>query len=265
MVSKVPVFGGSVTPFVGRPFRLRLAGRIACPTRYHKFPSNKPTHSGGFLSRDFRRGRDVTGPNTHVLSRFAWLPLFFCGLAFGQNGALRVTEPAPSKNKTIVTSEPAIPIKGTLSWTGGDMRVLWQSDRGFSDLAAMTMAEDRHMVQWSTNAPVPLRPGVNHVRIKALGQPGGADFVNIFYTPREPAPPPPLGTAILRGKQITYEAIGGRAVYQSDLILGRAEDVARGRLRGRFGVDGRQSLRPQSATIAPQLPDTTGLWPRGQW
>jgi hypothetical protein len=199
------------------------------------------------------------------LRRFAWLawlaPLFLGGLTFGQNGALRVTEPPPSKNAAIFTSEPAIPLQGTLSWTGGDMRVLWQSNRGFSDLAAVTVAEDGRTVLWNAASPVPLRPGINHVRIMALGQPGAATFVNVYYTPKATAAPAPIGTAILRGKQIAYEVIGGMAVYQGDIILGKPVDVAAGRFSGRFAVRNRQGLRPQSATIAPNLLSSTGLWP----
>jgi hypothetical protein len=188
-----------------------------------------------------------------------WLPLLFCGLAFGQNGALRITEPAPRKDGTIVTSEPALALKGTLSWTGGDMRVLWKNYRGFSDLATVTVAEDRRTVLWSTTSPIPLRPGVNHVRIQALGQPGAAAFVNVFYAAKVPAPGPPVGTTMLKGQQIAYEAIGGRAVYQSDMILGPLADVAAGRFAGRFAKGG---LRPQSATVAPDLQSSsTGLWP----
>ena len=207
----------------------------------------------------------MTSPNTRVLRRFAWLawlaPLFLGGLTFGQNGALRVTEPPPSKNAAIFTSEPAIPLQGTLSWTGGDMRVLWQSNRGFSDLAAVTVAEDGRTVLWNAASPVPLRPGINHVRIMALGQPGAATFVNVYYTPKATAAPAPIGTAILRGKQIAYEVIGGMAVYQGDIILGKPVDVAAGRFSGRFAVRNRQGLRPQSATIAPNLLSSTGLWP----
>jgi hypothetical protein len=204
----------------------------------------------------------VTSPNTRVLRRLTWLaPLLLGGLAFGQNGALRVTGPPPSKNAAIFTGEPAIPLKGTLSWTGGDMRVLWQSNRGFSDLAAVTVAGDGRTVLWNTASPVPLRPGINHVRIGALGQPGAATFVNIYYTPKAAAAPAAIGTTTLRGKQITYEVIGGLAVYQGDIILGKSADVAAGRFSGRFAVRSRQGLRPQSATIAPNLLSSTGLWP----
>ena len=204
----------------------------------------------------------MIGPYTGVLRRLTWLfPLLLGGLAFGQNGALRVTEPPPSKNPTVFTSEPAMPLKGTLSWTGGDMRVLWQSNRGFSDLAAVTLAEDGRTVLWNSRTPVPLRPGINHVRIRALGQPGAATFVNIYYSPRTPPPLPPLRTTTLRGKQIAYEAIGGLAVYQGDIVLGKSADVAAGRFSGRFAAISRPGPRPQSATIAPNLLSSTGLWP----
>ena len=90
--------------------------------------------------------------NIRVLT---WLPLLSVSLAFGQNGALRITEPVPQKDGTIVTGEPAIRLKGTLSWTGGDTRVLWTNQRGFSDLAAVTVAEDRRTVLWSAASPIP--------------------------------------------------------------------------------------------------------------
>jgi hypothetical protein len=85
--------------------------------------------------------------------------------------------------------------------------------------------------------------------------------LNIFYTPRPAAAPPVIGNTILRGLRIDYESIGGLAVYQGDLILGKAGDVARGRFSGRFAVDNRPGVRPQSATIAPNFQATTGLWP----
>ena len=176
----------------------------------------------------FRRGRGVTSPNTRVLRRFAWLawlaPLFLGGLTFGQNGALRVTEPPPSKNAAIFTSEPAIPLQGTLSWAGGDMRVLWQSNRGFSDLAAVTVAEDGRTVLWNAASPVPLRPGINHVRIMALGQPGAATFVNVYYTPKATAAGPnrngypPGKTDRLRGDRRTG-GLSGR--YHPGQVRGR--------------------------------------------
>ncbi len=190
-----------------------------------------------------------------------WLPLILSIPAFGQNGALRIVEPMPSKDGAIMTSEPAIHLRGTLAWTGGDKRVLWKNFRGFSDLASVVVVSaDRHKVEWNTSAPIPLRPGVNHVRIQALGQPGAAAFVNIFYTPRDIQPPPVLGSTWLHGRQITYEVIDGRAVYQSDMILGDAVEAARGRFAGRLARAGLR-LQPQSATIAPGPLPPTGLWP----
>jgi hypothetical protein len=192
----------------------------------------------------------------------SWLiPLVFCGSSFGQNGALRITEPTPSKDRTFVTNEPAISLQGTLAWTGGDQRMLWESSRGFSDLAAVHLADDRKTILWNSTSPVPLRPGINHVRIKALGQPGAASFVNVFYTPRTPAATPVLGTTILHGKQITYEVRDGLAIYQSDMILGKAADVAAGGLTGRFAATSPKRLHPEASTIAPNILASTGLWP----
>ena len=204
----------------------------------------------------------MTCRNARVVGCLSWLtPLLFCGLAFSQNSALRVTEPAPSKDATIVTSEPAILLKGTLSGTSGDMRVLWESNRGFSDLATVALADGGQTVLWNSTSPVPLRPGINHVRIQALGRPGAAAFVNIFYTPKAPPPMPVLGTTTLRGKQITYQAIGGHAIYQGDLILGNTADAAAGRFGGRFAGNSGRGLYPQSATIAPDFLSSAGLWP----
>lgn len=186
--------------------------------------------------------------------------LFGAVLAYGQSGALRLTEPAPPRDGTIVTSQPAIHLHGTLAWQGGDMRVEWVSNRGFSDLAAVSLDNDRHTVRWSTSAPIPLLPGVNHVRIRALGQPGAATFVNIYYNAPNPASEPPVGTAMLLGQPITYEAIDGQAVYQSDMVLGAAADVAAGRMAGRFAAGG-QRPRPQGVTIGPNYASPTGLWP----
>jgi hypothetical protein len=167
--------------------------------------------------------------NTRV---FAWIPLLFGSLAFGQNRALRITEPALAYDHTIMTSEPSIQLKGTLAWTGGDMRVLWKNERGFSDLATVKLADDKRTVEWSTTAPIPLRPGINQVRIRALGQAGG-EFVNIYCNMLLPVANPSQGATILHGQQITYEMIAGQAVYQSDMILGKIEDVSTGRIAGR--------------------------------
>ena len=191
-----------------------------------------------------------------------WLsPFLFGCIAFSQNGSLRLTEPTPSKDGTIVTSTPAITLKGSLSWNGGDTRVLWKNDRGFSDLATVSLASDRKTVFWSSTSPVPLRFGINHIRIKALGQAGAATFVNVFYTPLAPPTPPVLRTTILQGKQITYEVRNGRAIYQNDIVLGRAADVTASGLTGRVGVNGQNGVRPNSITIGPNLLSSTGLWP----
>jgi uncharacterized repeat protein (TIGR01451 family) len=185
-----------------------------------------------------------------------------CGLAFGQNAGLRIVEPVAKKGRTIVTGEPAIVLRGTLAWTGGDKRVLWKNQRGFSDLAAVTLSEDGHTLEWRTATPIPLRPGVNQVRVEALGQHGAEDFLNIYYTAPVTTPPNPLrqGTTLLHGRQITYEVKNGRAVYQSDMILGDERDVAEGRFAGRPAAGGVR-VRPQSATIEPSLQYTSGLWP----
>ncbi len=184
-------------------------------------------------------------------------------MALCQNAALRLTEPAPSKDGTILTNEPAILLKGTLAWTGGDRRILWESNRGFSDLATVQLDGDGKTVLWSSTAPVPLRPGINHVRIKALGQPGAATFVNIFYSPKSQEPGPALRTAIFRGQQITYEVRDGLAIYQGDIILGKAEDVAAATFVGPATAHsaGAKSLRPESVSITPNFSSPTGLWP----
>src|ERR1700722_11018745 len=186
-------------------------------------------------------GEPMISLHTRIPTRFSGFAallasVMFCGLAFGQNGALRLTEPTPGKDGTLVTNEPAISLKGTLAWAGGDRRVLWGSCGGFSDLAPVPLADDRKTILWSSSAQVPLRPGINHVRIKALGQPGAATFVNVFYTPRTPAATPVLGTTIFHGKQIPYEVKDGFAIYQSDMILGKAADVAAGTFSGRFAT-----------------------------
>ena len=203
----------------------------------------------------------MTCSQTLVIQRFPWLiPLLFCGLALGQVSALRVTEPAPSKDGTIVTNEPAIYLKGILTSTSGDSSVLWESNRGFSDLAIVGPAADAKTILWTSSSPVPLRPGINHVRIRALGQSGVATFVNIFYTPREPLPPPMVGTAVLHGKQITYEVRQGLATYQGDIILGDAAEIAAGALTGPSPSNPKK-LRGKSLTIAPNFLSPTGLWP----
>jgi len=196
-----------------------------------------------------------------VVPNILWIMPFLGSLAFGQNGALRLTEPLTKKDHTVVTSEPAISLKGTLAWTGGDRRVLWMSNRGFSDLASVALADDHKTVIWSSTAPVPLRPGVNHLRIRALGQPGAAAFVNVFYAPRTPLPTPVLGTTSFEGKQITYEVKDGLAIYQSDMVLGSAAQVAAGKFTGRLPAISPKRTKPDSITIGPNPLSATGLWP----
>jgi astacin len=123
------------------------------------------------------------------------------------------------------------------------MRVLWKNERGFSDLATVALAADRKTVLWNSTSPVPLLPGINHVRIRALGQPDAA-FVNVFYAPQTPAAVPVLKTTILQGKQITYEVRDGLAIYQSDMVLRKAGAV-----------------HPNSVTIGPNFLSASGLWP----
>jgi uncharacterized repeat protein (TIGR01451 family) len=180
-------------------------------------------------------------------------------MAFGQHGALRVTEPKLPRDHTIMTTEPAIQLQGTLEWAGGDTRILWKNERGFSDLASVKVAEDRHTIEWSTTAPIPLRPGINQVRIRALGQSGG-EFVNVYYTVQSPPPPPRQSATLFKGQQITYEEINGLAVYQSDMILGTPDEAKAGRFRGRLASGG-MHIRPQSLTITPNLTYASGLWP----
>jgi hypothetical protein len=138
---------------------------------------------------------------------------------------------------------------------------MWESSRGFSDLASTNLAAGGRTVLWSSTSPVPLRPGINHVRVKALGQPGAASFVNVFYTPQTRPLTPALGTTIFQGKEITYEVRDGFAIYQSDMILGKAADLAAGASTGRLASNSPRGLRPESSTIAPNLLTSTGLWP----
>ena len=94
-----------------------------------------------------------------------------CTVLSGQERpALVVLDPVPNKDHTIFTSGPAISLRGAISGTANLMRVLWQSNRGFSDLA-MVQRTAGGVLNWSTKATIPLRPGINHVEIKALEQP----------------------------------------------------------------------------------------------
>jgi hypothetical protein len=186
--------------------------------------------------------------------RSIWLtPLLFCVSAFSQSGDLRITEPAMSKDGTIVTSEPAVTLTGTLSSTVGDQRILWESSRGFSDLAIVRLADDGHTVLWNSASPIPLRPGINHVRIKALNQPGVTASVNIFYTAQAPAQSPAHARMVFRGKEVTYEVRDGLAVFQSDMILGPASRTS--------VAPKAKGLRPKALTNAPNFISSTGLWP----
>ena len=206
---------------------------------------------------------------TFVRSTFSvgltlFLFLIFSSLAFGQRLPLRVTSPTPAQDGTIVTSEPAIYLKGTFAATGADKRLLWESNRGFSDLIMARTAEGGRTFTWSTAAPVPLRPGLNHVRIHSLGQSAASTFVNIWYAPRRPDPPTEFRTGTLDGRQVRYEVRDGLAIYQNDIILGTAEKVEAATQRD---PPSQNSLRrvggaiPQAVTIGPNSSSATGLWP----
>jgi len=196
----------------------------------------------------------MPGKSRSVVSRFILLaPLLLCVSGFSQNSGLRITEPAVSKDGTIVTSEPAVTLHGTLSSKGGNQRILWESSRGFSDLATVRLADDGHTALWNTASSIPLRPGINHVRIKALNQPGAMAAVNIFYTAQAPAQSPARARMVFHGKEVTYEVRDGLAIFQSDIILGQ---------NSRASVAPKaKGLRPESLTIAPNFLSSTGLWP----
>src|SRR5580698_7045376 len=203
-----------------------------------------------------RKGRIVICLRTRAL---VWIPLLLTSLAFGQNGALRIVEPKLAYDHTIMTSEPSIHLKGTFAWTGGDTRVLWKNERGFSDLATVKLADDQRTVEWSTTTPIPLRPGINQLRIRALNQPGAGESLNVYYSVQSPEIPARQGTTMFKGQPIVYEEIDGQAVYQSDMILGPLNDVKAGRFAGRM-ANGGMHLRPQSLTITPNPSYASGLW-----
>lgn len=162
-----------------------------------------------------------------MLRRLAWLaPLLLCNLAFSQNAALRITEPAPARDGSIVSDQPAIELQGTWSGRG---RILWESNRGFSDLAAVHFADDGRTALWSTTAPVPLRAGINHIRVKAFDGSGSTAFVNVLYTPK-------AETAMFHG---------------TDMLL-PAKPAS---------VKNTKGARPKAVSIGPNFLSSTGLWP----
>jgi Astacin (Peptidase family M12A)/Abnormal spindle-like microcephaly-assoc'd, ASPM-SPD-2-Hydin len=167
----------------------------------------------------------------------------------------------PSKDGTIVTGEPAIYLKGTVAAQSGENRVWWESNRGFSDLATVRSADEGRLAFWSSTSAIPLRPGINHVRIKALDRPGAATSVNIFYTPQAQTAPAALATTVFHGRQITYEVKNGLAIYQSDMILGNAAQIAAAGSKGPSVPSNSKGMRPEALTIAPNPMSPTGLWP----
>ncbi len=138
---------------------------------------------------------------------------------------------------------------------------MWQSNRGFSDLATVRLADDGKTILWSSSAPVPLRLGVNHVRIKALGQSRAATSVNIYYAPRSPLPKTVLKTTTFHGKQITYEVRDGLAIYQDDIILGKAADVAAAAAAGPLAAKSTKGLHSDALTMTPGVAGSGALWP----
>jgi hypothetical protein len=138
---------------------------------------------------------------------------------------------------------------------------MWQSNRGFSDLATVRLADDGKTILWSSSAPVPLRLGINHVRIKALGQSRAATSVNIYYAPKSPLPKTVLKTTTFHGKQITYEVRDGFAIYQDDIILGKAADVAAAAAAGPLAAKSTKGLHSDALTMTPGVAGSGALWP----
>ncbi len=149
-----------------------------------------PSYSG--LSRKLipHRSFKVTRLHTPISTRLSWLaPLLFCSLAFSQNGALRVTEPAPSKDGTIVTSEPAIDLQGNSALDGqGQACIVGEQSRLQRSSERSVWRMTGRPFFGTPRRRFPLRLGVNHVRIKALGEAGAATSVNIYYAPKSPLP-----------------------------------------------------------------------------
>jgi hypothetical protein len=152
---------------------------------------------------------------------------------------LHVTNPELERTRTITTSQPAIPLTGSAS--AGTIRIRWDSNRGFGDFAELRGSSDA-TIAW-TIASIPLRPGLNQIHIKAFHKSGSAEetYVNIRYgAGGEPAESGKAGTMLYRGRVLDYRIVNGLALYQGDIVLGKA---------------------PRSSTIAPTPLATTGLWP----
>ena len=95
------------------------------------------------------------------------------------------------RNHTITTSATAVPLTG--SAPAGIVKVSWESNRGFADFARLQQNADG-TTAWTISS-VPLRPGLNQIRIKALQKSGASQetYVNIRYAvQREQLNPPPV-------------------------------------------------------------------------
>lgn len=155
--------------------------------------------------------------------------------AFGQ---LRIHNLENERNRTITTDQPALPLTG--SAPAGASRIQWESNRGFGGFADLRK-DDGAPVTW-TIPSIPLRPGLNQIRIKAIPATGPAEetFVNIRSTAQPSIESGGSGTLTYRGRPLSYRLVNGLAIFQGDMVLGQA---------------------PHSSTIAPTPLAATGLWP----
>lgn len=110
---------------------------------------------------------------------------------------------------------------------------------------------------WST-APIALHPGPNRIRVSAsaasrfLGQ---ASLV-VIYTPQSApqTPAPEIRSGFYRGRKVTYQVRNGLAIYEGDIVLGRAEELS-------SIPDHSQPRRSGGFRQAATIAFSAGLWP----
>jgi hypothetical protein len=194
--------------------------------------------------------------------RFTTLVLLFlticCMAAFGGEMSIRIDEPLPPRNHTIISSAETIRLRGTL--TGGSAgAIIWESNRGFGDLVtSQTTGIQSNSREWIIPS-IPLKRGINQIRIKAQGSEGSfaETIVNVVFEPQTDGTPEPIQvrSTLYRGRPVTYQLINGRAIYQGDIVLNLLDGT---RNEEKFGG----GMHPDAATIAPTPGMTaSGLWP----
>ena len=156
----------------------------------------------------------------HMLLKATTLTLVLGISSVSAFGQVKVSDLGFERNRTVVTSQPAIPLNGSAPEGTTAEFGCWDSNRGFGDFAELHHNSDA-TITWTITS-VPLQPGLNQIRIKAFRETGVAEetVVNIRYAAaQESGESAKTGTMLYRGRPLEYRVRNGLAVYQGDIVF----------------------------------------------